>query len=300
MIKKIFYFCLIFLALPTIMKKNAFCQEYALVLAGGGGKGAYEVGVWKALCEYGIGQRVTVFSGTSVGGLNSALFSCVSPQEAERIWIEQVPSYLTKDDALISQEGLLQIINEIPLNILQHNPFPKAMVTTIRKKGKILGFFKSSPGSAAYRYILNDEEDLEEIKKELLATAAFPVLCPPVTLKDGYQYTDGGEEATGGDNVPFEPVVQKFPEIQNIIVVYLSDRNHIKRRIQKKNWDFKNIDEFFPSIDTDGNGFWEKMLDGTANFTANRIKLLIRQGYEDTVEILRRKGFYPLENYWFE
>ena len=34
---------------------------------------------------HGLAQQVTVMSGTSVGALNAALFSCVSPAEAERI-----------------------------------------------------------------------------------------------------------------------------------------------------------------------------------------------------------------------
>ena len=47
-------------------------REYGLVLAGGGTKGAYQVGVWKALCELGINIKAIV--GASIGALNGALF----------------------------------------------------------------------------------------------------------------------------------------------------------------------------------------------------------------------------------
>ena len=47
-------------------------KEYGLVLAGGGTKGAYQVGVWKALQELNI--NVTAIVGTSIGALNLALF----------------------------------------------------------------------------------------------------------------------------------------------------------------------------------------------------------------------------------
>lgn len=46
-------------------------KEYGLVLAGGGTKGAYEVGVWKALKEMKI--NITAISGTSIGAINAAL-----------------------------------------------------------------------------------------------------------------------------------------------------------------------------------------------------------------------------------
>lgn len=275
-------------------------EEIGLVLSGGGGKGAYEVGVWKALCEYGIAQKVTVISGTSVGGLNAALFACVKAEQAEKIWVDIVPSRLTQDGALISQEGLNKIISSIPLQKLNKGYRPLVFVTTVRAKGKIIKRFTSKPGSDAFRFLLNEEPDFEQIRLKLLATSAFPVLTDPITLADGYKYTDGGEEAVGGDNVPLAPIVERYPDIKNIFVIYLSDRDHVKRRIQKKDFDTKVITEIFPSIDTDGSGFWERMLDGTANFKEDRIKLLIRQGYEDTVELLQRRGMYPVSSYWYE
>ena len=67
-----------FLLVFLLSLSAAGAEPLGLVLAGGGGKGAYQVGVWKALSEYGLAQRVTVISGTSVGALNGALFSCVS------------------------------------------------------------------------------------------------------------------------------------------------------------------------------------------------------------------------------
>ena len=46
-------------------------KEIGLVDAGGGTKGAYEVGVWKALKELNI--NITAIAGTSIGALNAAL-----------------------------------------------------------------------------------------------------------------------------------------------------------------------------------------------------------------------------------
>ena len=48
-----------------------------LVLSGGGAKGAYEVGVWEAMTEAGLTNRIAAISGTSVGSINAALFAAV-------------------------------------------------------------------------------------------------------------------------------------------------------------------------------------------------------------------------------
>lgn len=68
-------------------------KNYGLVLSGGGAKGAYEVGCWKALKEYGITNDIKAISGSSVGALNAALFSCVSEEEAENLWKNEVGYY---------------------------------------------------------------------------------------------------------------------------------------------------------------------------------------------------------------
>ena len=50
-------------------------QRIGLVLEGGGGKGSYQIGVWKAIRELGLEKKIVAVSGTSVGALNAALFA---------------------------------------------------------------------------------------------------------------------------------------------------------------------------------------------------------------------------------
>ena len=45
----------------------------ALVLSGGGSKGSYQIGVWKALRELNI--KIDIVTGTSAGALNAALIT---------------------------------------------------------------------------------------------------------------------------------------------------------------------------------------------------------------------------------
>ena len=62
-------------------------KKVGLVLSGGGAKGAYEVGVWKALDIMGILPYIDGIYGTSVGALNAALLDTCGTWEAQNIWL---------------------------------------------------------------------------------------------------------------------------------------------------------------------------------------------------------------------
>ena len=59
-------------------------KEYGVVLDGGGARGAYQIGAWKALKEAGI--RIHAVAGTSVGALNGALICMDDLKKAQDIW----------------------------------------------------------------------------------------------------------------------------------------------------------------------------------------------------------------------
>ena len=59
-------------------------KTYAIALEGGGAKGAYQVGAWRALEDAGI--RYNAVSGTSVGALNGAMMAMRDLPNAEKLW----------------------------------------------------------------------------------------------------------------------------------------------------------------------------------------------------------------------
>ena len=73
-------------------------KEYGLILDGGGARGAYQIGAWKALVEAGV--KVNAVAGTSVGALNGALICMGDVKQAEKIWSEMTFSrVMDVDDA---------------------------------------------------------------------------------------------------------------------------------------------------------------------------------------------------------
>lgn len=75
-------------------------NSYALVLAGGGAKGAYQIGAWKALREMGI--TFDAIAGTSIGSINGALIAADDYDNACNLWCD------------ISLDKGLRIIDELP------------------------------------------------------------------------------------------------------------------------------------------------------------------------------------------
>jgi predicted acylesterase/phospholipase RssA len=73
-------------------------KRISLVLMGGGAKGAYQIGVWKALWELGVRSFASI-AGTSVGALNGVLIADKNPQEAEDIWKKVVDAGVLQSTA---------------------------------------------------------------------------------------------------------------------------------------------------------------------------------------------------------
>ncbi len=91
-----------------------------LVFSGGGGKGAYEIGVWKYMHEQGLDRYVKAVSGTSVGALNAALFVGSSFERAEKIWESIRPEFILTPKDIKIEDIIWLLFQERPsTNILQ-------------------------------------------------------------------------------------------------------------------------------------------------------------------------------------
>lgn len=60
-------------------------MKRALVLGGGGSKGSYELGVWKALRR--LNMKFDIVTGSSIGSINAALYACGEYRLAKKLWL---------------------------------------------------------------------------------------------------------------------------------------------------------------------------------------------------------------------
>ena len=78
-------------------------KTYAIALEGGGAKGAYEIGVWKALEQAGV--KYNAVSGTSVGALNGALMAMRDLPRAIDCWSNIRPSQVIDLGGVLMEPG---------------------------------------------------------------------------------------------------------------------------------------------------------------------------------------------------
>lgn len=251
------------------MKNFSNCK-WGLVLAGGGGKGAYQIGVFRALREKLIDNYITAVSGSSVGALNAVLYALSSQKIAEYVWGEVTPDKFLKVDpsmidlkeGLVSREGLMDIIDQyVNLEQVSNSDLDIYITTTIYDS---LGLGK---GVAKYHRLNYKEPDT--IKKLLLASSAMPVIYSPIEI-DGFLHRDGGV----ADNLPIEPLYDEG--IRNFIVVGLSENTQLD---YDKYSDAEFV--FIKPGESIGDFF-----SGTLDFSKNGVKLRMELGYLDAIRIL--------------
>ena len=95
----------------SIYKLQLDSSPIGLVLSCGGAKGAYQAGVWKAMVETGVAERVTAISGTSVGAINAAAFAAIrDPGVIKRLWHDGVSAVVTPNFKALSPLKMLEVI----------------------------------------------------------------------------------------------------------------------------------------------------------------------------------------------
>lgn len=232
-------------------------MKLGLVLAGGGGKGSYEIGVWKYLREIGLDKDIAVISGTSVGGLNAALMTTVEFKVAQYIWENETEELILdstsethRTGAVFSRNGLLKIIDRhIDLSKFKNS----------RIKTYVTCFNKTKIKSESF--CLNNY-DSETIKKLLCATSAIPIAFQEEKIF-GNSYIDGGVK----DNVPLIPLLEEH--CTHAIIVNLNDDYS-----DYSGYDIKIID-IHPSSNLGS------FVSGTMDFSPERIARRIETGYID-------------------
>ncbi len=268
-------------------------KKIGLTFAGGGGKGAYEIGVWKALKEYGVDKQITAVSGTSVGGLNGALFANGDIEQGLKVWESMSPDKILQinPQKIISAIGMLHPSTRVLTALSSQLGFlksegifgQKGLESIIREslkdgdlKDKIPLYICATDVSDKLSwkplYKKLNELEYEKIVQYLLATSAIPVAFP-TTIVDDKELLDGFLT----DNTPIMPLIED-EGCESIIIVLLGR----SESITKEKLNYPNVDfwEITPSGDT-------KEGLGSLDFKSNTATNLIDMGYRDTLKILQ-------------
>ena len=206
-------------------------KEYGIVLEGGGAKGAYQIGAWKALREAGV--RIKGIAGASVGSLNGALICMDDLEKAEDIWKnieysrvmdvsdETIKALKKKDFKALNMQEILnsgfQFIKDGGFHV---TPLKNLIAEVVGDESRIR---ESDRELFAVTYSVSEHKELavdvksgEEgsVKDMLLASAYF--LAFKNEKLGGKRYRDGG----GFNNVPLGVLLDKGYEDIIVIRIY--------------------------------------------------------------------------------
>nr|WP_300091864.1 patatin-like phospholipase family protein [Sedimentibacter sp.] len=262
---------------------------FGLVLEGGGAKGSYHVGAYKALMELGV--EIGGIAGTSIGAINGALMVQGDYELLERVWynvnshelfdidekaIENIKNFNLQE---INFSYLIHQSKEILNNRGLDTTKMRALFDTYVDEDKIR---KSNIDFGIVTVNMTDKKPLELYKEDipegklvdfLLASANLPAFR--IEEMDGKKYLDGGFY----DNLPIGLLAKKG--FKNIIAV----RTMAIGIVKKVNAKDLNIIYIQPAEGLGG------ML-GSLDFNREKAEELIKLGYYDTMKVFKRlKGY---------
>ncbi len=263
-------------------------KPYGLVLAGGGGKGAYQIGAWKALIEMGI--TFEAIAGASIGAINGAFIASGDYDRACEFWHNisvdkgvRFAGDLPDSENLFSRKnwGVLfkEFIKNKGIDASPAEEFVAGYVdeNKVRESGIALGIIAVQMTQGVVpREIFIHEIPEGHLVDYLLASANIPLATN--IGPEGEKYLDGGAY----DNTPL--MTLKKRGYNRLIIVDISNIKGIGHNLNYLNSEVVHIRPY--DIDDLGAAF---------DFDDEIIDRRIKLGYLDT-----RKAFsYILGNIYY-
>ena len=256
-------------------------RKKAVVFAGGGSKGAYQAGAWKALDE--LGEQFDIAAGTSIGSINAAFYVQHDFENAYEMW-----NNLTVDSIMTNGVNMDKSIESIVQQREQLFPFLRTVVsqkgadvTPFHEKLKTYfnaeKFFGSEVDFALVTVKYPSFAPVEVFKRDMLplgqeawqwlaaSGACWPVF--PVMNVCGEDYVDGGYF----DNIPVAPAF-KLGATEAVVIDLKQKKNHAGYLHHPR------IRYIKPSRD----------LGAFLNFEKDALQRSIRLGYNDTMKAYGR------------
>jgi NTE family protein len=255
---------------------------YGLVLEGGGGRGAYQIGACKAIME--MGFEISIVAGTSVGALNGAMVVQGEVERAYEIWYDLNPQTIIKfaedelenyTDSGFSPEALKvfvkrlkKVISEGGLNVEPLEKLVKSVLDEDRIRKSPVGFGVVTVDLTRRKAMEIYKEDIPYgyLADYVIASASFPAFKR--TIIDGRAFIDGALY----NSLPINMVSSLG---YKDIIVLRTYGIGIKRRI---NTSGLNIITISPS----------ESLGSTLDFSNKTARRNLKLGYDDAVKVLEK------------
>ncbi|GMQ63214.1 patatin-like phospholipase family protein [Vallitalea maricola] len=256
-------------------------KEYGVVLEGGGAKGAYQIGVLRALKELDVNIKAVV--GTSVGALNGVLVAQDNLDKAVELW-----QNIRYSQVINVEDDILERITKLDFKDLDFKKIFNKIIQVIIDRGvdvtplkkmiaEVVDEEKVRNSDIEFGLVtisLSDRkplelfiEDIEEgrLNDFLLASSYLPVFKNEKL--HGTRYLDGGFY----NNSPMSMLVDRG--YKNLIVIKIKGIGFDK----KSNLEDVNVFEIAPS----------ENLGGILEFDTNKANYNLNLGYYDAIRRIK-------------
>ena len=260
---------------------------YGLILEGGGARGAYHMGAYKAIVEEGF--EIAGLAGTSIGALNGAMILQGDHETAYEMWhnisysqivdaddeiIEKIKQFkLDKENIFYLVEMIKETLSEKGLDI---TPLKEMMMeyineAKIRESGKDFGLVTISVTDFKPLEIYIEDIPQGKLREYILASAYLPIF--KTEKLNGKIYLDGGLY----NNLPVNLLTDKG--YKNIIIVKTKP-SEVNKKIKLENLNTLVISP-------------KEELSKTINFTRDAVRYNLKLGYYDALKTLKKlKGYH--------
>ena len=181
----------------------------AVVLSGGGSKGSYEIGVWKALRKMHI--KYDIVTGTSIGALNGALMTQNTYFKALYIWNKLSLQYLFEQEP--KNDTKIDILKLYGDNFIKNGGMDiKKIETIIEKCVNKKKFYNSKINYGLVTYNFSTKNPLVISKKDIEEDKLIDYLMASATCYPAFQMKNiNGEKYIDGgfyDNLPVNLAIE--------------------------------------------------------------------------------------------
>lgn len=240
-------------------------KKTALVLSGGGSRGAYEAGAWQALTELGI--QIDIVTGTSVGAINGAMVVQGDLDNTVRLW-KEIETHMIFDVAEGTQP------REYAREIVFHKGAGTSGLKKLLKKYIDEETLRSAPADFGVvivelptftpHYVYKEEMKPGQLLDYILASASLYPAIHSCEI-DGKEYIDGGY----ADVMPVQMALDKGAD--EVIAVYLNAVGIVDRKALQATSNLTLIESR-----------WD--LGSTLIFDTDNARRIMRLGYLDAMK----------------
>ncbi|MBQ7536114.1 MAG: patatin-like phospholipase family protein [Stomatobaculum sp.] len=236
-------------------------KKVALVMSGGGAKGAYQMGMLRALEEAGLEKEKLIMAGTSIGALNALMYASDGIDG-----IREIFRFCGELTTIIGMEELTERF--YPDRQLRENRVP---VTACA-----YSYERKRP-----EYFLLNDYSPEEQRLLAAASASLPPVYPPVEFRgelysDGARIPEGLEGAAPPEKIPVKALKDSGYDV--MIVSFLKPEDTVDHSFVPDHCLYLESRPSVPLEDKPGTG--------TVDYRPKRVSKSEEMGYQETKALL--------------